>query len=95
MTEHDDQPAVLRAAFARARVVLLGRDGCHLCVAAAAIIERVSATAGSTWCELDVDSDPDLRARYSDEVPVTFVDGVQHDYWRVDEARLAAALKHA
>ena len=27
-----------------------------------------------------------------DQVPVTLVDGRQHDYWRVDEARLRAAL---
>ena len=26
-------------------------------------------------------------------VPVTFVDGRQHDYWRVDEGRLRAALQ--
>jgi hypothetical protein len=25
-------------------------------------------------------------------VPVTLVDGRQHDYWRVDEVRLRAAL---
>jgi len=25
-------------------------------------------------------------------VPVTFVDGVQHDFWRVSEDRLRAAL---
>jgi hypothetical protein len=25
-------------------------------------------------------------------VPVTFVDGAQHDFWRVDPARLKAAL---
>ena len=33
-----------------------------------------------------------LRLRHTDEVPVTFVDGVLHDFWRVDEARLRAAL---
>jgi hypothetical protein len=26
------------------------------------------------------------------EIPVTLVDGKQHDFWRVDEARLRAAL---
>jgi len=27
-------------------------------------------------------------------VPVTLVDGQPHDYWRVDQARLRAALAH-
>ena len=40
----------------------------------------------------DVDADRELRRRYSDQVPVTFVDGVQHDFWRVDPRRLRAAL---
>jgi hypothetical protein len=31
-------------------------------------------------------------ARYGEEIPVTFVDGRQHDYWRVDADRLRAAL---
>ena len=31
-------------------------------------------------------------ARWSDEVPVTLVDGRQHDFWRVDETRLRRAL---
>ena len=36
--------------------------------------------------------DADLERRFGHEVPVTFVDGRQHDYWRVDPARLRAAL---
>ena len=31
--------------------------------------------------------------RFSEEIPVTFVDGAQHDFWRVDAARLRAALR--
>ena len=27
-----------------------------------------------------------------EEIPVTLVDGKQHDFWRVNEARLRAAL---
>ena len=33
-----------------------------------------------------------LQRRYTDQVPVTFVDGAQHDFWRVDPTRLRAAL---
>ena len=35
---------------------------------------------------------PALLERFTEEIPVTFVDGRQHDFWRVDEQRLRAAL---
>jgi hypothetical protein len=76
------------------RVTLVGRQCCHLCEAARDVIARVAAEAGVGWQELDVDRDvgPEERARWTDEVPVTLVDGRQHDFWRVDEGRLRAAL---
>jgi hypothetical protein len=74
------------------RVTLIGRDGCHLCDAAREVVARVTADLGVVWEELSVDSDPALLEEWSDQVPVTLVDGRQHDYWRVDEARLRAAL---
>jgi len=74
------------------RVTLIGRDGCHLCEVARATVERVTAELGVGFEERDVDGDPELLERWSDQVPVTLVDGRQHDYWRVDEARLRAAL---
>jgi glutaredoxin len=74
------------------RILLLGRPGCHLCDDARAVIERVAQELGVTWAERDItDSEEDLRA-YRDQIPVTFVDGVQHDFWRVDEHRLRHAL---
>ena len=75
-----------------ARVTLYGRAGCHLCDEARTVIERVCADLGESFDEVDVDTDPALRERFDEEVPVTFVDGRQHDFWRVDEARLRAAL---
>ena len=41
---------------------------------------------------MDVDDDPALLDRYAEEIPVTLVDGRQHDFWRVDPDRLRAAL---
>jgi len=74
------------------RVTLYSRPGCHLCDVAREVIERVCAELGEEYAELSIDDDPELRERFTDEVPVTFVDGRQHDFWRVDEARLRAAL---
>ena len=74
------------------RITLLGRPGCHLCDDARAVIERVAGDLGVGWEERDIsDSAADL-AQYSDMIPVTFVDSVQHDYWRVSAERLRAAL---
>jgi hypothetical protein len=75
-----------------ARVVLLVRDGCHLCEEAVAVVSAVCAETGATWALRNVDSDPSLKAEYSDHVPVTFVDGTRHAIWFVDAAALRAAL---
>jgi hypothetical protein len=74
------------------RVVLVGRQGCHLCDEARLVVRRVTAETGTAWTEVDVDADPELLRQYSDQVPVVLVDGRQHDFWRVDEVRLRAAL---
>jgi len=75
------------------RVLVISRTGCHLCDDALQVVAAVCAAAGEQYVVRDVDSDPDLRRRYTDQVPVTFVDGAQHDFWRVDPVRLTAALR--
>lgn len=75
------------------RVVLVGREGCHLCEAARAVVAQVCAELGESYREVDVDEDEEAAAHVDlDEIPVTFVDGRQHDFWRVDPDRLRAAL---
>lgn len=75
-----------------ARVTLFSRPGCHLCDDARAIIAAVCADLGEQVTEVDIDSSPALQERYGEEIPVTLVDGRQIGFWRVDEARLRAAL---
>jgi hypothetical protein len=75
-----------------ARVLLYGKPGCHLCDDARAVIERVCADLGEAYEEISILDDPALMDRFGEEIPVTFVDGRQHDFWRVDEGRLRAAL---
>jgi glutaredoxin len=77
------------------RVVVLTRQGCHLCDEAIAKVAAVCAETGEAYAVVDVDSDPELQRRYTDQVPVIFVDRAQHDFWRVDPVRLKAALKRA
>jgi hypothetical protein len=76
-----------------ARITLLSRAGCHLCDDARAVITRVAADLGVGWDERDITLSADDLEQYSEMIPVTFIDGVQHDFWRVSEDRLRAALQ--
>ena len=73
-------------------ITLLSRPGCHLCDGAREVIARVAGELGVAWTERDITSSPGDLREYGDMIPVTFVDGVQHDFWRVDEVRLRRAL---
>jgi glutaredoxin len=75
-----------------ARVVVYSRPGCHLCEVAEALVAEVCAETGDTWASVDITTDEELTARFTEQVPVTFVDGAQHDFWRVDPVRLRKAL---
>ena len=75
-----------------ARVTLYGKPGCHLCDDAREVIARVCADLGTSYVEIDVTTDPELQRAYGEQIPVTLVDGARHDFWRVDERRLRAAL---
>jgi glutaredoxin len=79
-----------------ARVVLYTRPGCHLCDDARTVVEQVCRETGDRFDEVDITAGPDserLTEAFGEEIPVTFVDGRQHDFWRVDAQRLRAALR--
>lgn len=74
------------------RITLIGKPGCHLCDEARAVVARVAEDLGVGWTELDISTDQALSQEYWEQIPVTLVDGKRHDFWRVDESRLRAAL---
>lgn len=73
-------------------VTLLSKPGCHLCDDARAVIARVAGELDATWDERDITQSADDTRQYWDQIPVTLVDGVQHDFWHVSEDRLRTAL---
>jgi len=77
------------------RITLLSRPGCHLCDDAREVIGRVAADLDVAWEERDITRSADDMREYWDKIPVTLVDGVQHDFWRVSEDRLRTALTGA
>lgn len=78
--------------MADARVILVGKPGCHLCDDARIVVASVCAETGTPWTEVSLLDDPVMADRYAEQIPVVLVDGVVHDYWRVDAGRLRAAL---
>lgn len=74
------------------RVTLYGKPGCHLCDEAREVIAEVCGELGVEWVEVSILDDEELFRRFAEQIPVTYVDGKQHDFWRVDPDRLRAAL---
>lgn len=75
------------------RVQLYSRTNCHLCEIALADLARICGELSLPFEEIDVDTDPALLAGYADRVPVIVVDGRELGCFRVEEARLRAALR--
>ena len=75
------------------RITLLYRPGCHLCDDARDVICNVADDLGVTWEERDITQSEADQREYWDKIPVTLVDGVEHDFWRVSADRLRQALR--
>lgn len=74
------------------RVEVYGRAGCHLCDQAIDVVRGVCDELGVGWGVRDIDVDPELVVRYTDQVPVVMVDGRQVAMWRIDAHLLREAL---
>ena len=85
--------------FQNHQLTLISKPGCHLCEDAEAVVTRVLAEFAGEQPEIRVDlvhenilDDPQLHARYAEEIPVLLIDGKVHNYWRIDPVRLRNAL---
>ncbi len=74
------------------RVTLLTRRACQLCGPARSVVAEACRAAGESFTEVDVDSDPELRAEFGDQVPVVLLDGEIFATLIVEPADLAQAL---
>ncbi|OBH33387.1 hypothetical protein A5692_14110 [Mycobacterium sp. E342] len=84
-------------ATGRPQVELLTRDGCIICERVHARLAELAAELGFDLSTTDVDAaasagNPALRAEFGDRLPVVLLDGREHSYWDIDEARLRADL---
>jgi glutaredoxin len=73
-------------------VTLYGRDGCHLCDEARAVLLRVREELPFALQEVDIERDDELFKRYLERIPVVCVDGEELFEYHVDEATLRRRL---
>ena len=83
--------------MSRRQVELLTRRGCVICERVHAQLVELAAECGFDLSATDVDAaaaggNTALRAEFGDRLPVVLLDGREHSYWEVDEARLRADL---
>jgi glutaredoxin len=85
-----------RLALASPRdVTMYTREGCHLCEEAKAAMLPILQALGASLQEVDIDDDPTLRARYTNDVPVIFIGPHFFAQHRIDAARLRRHLENA
>ncbi len=53
---------------------------------------KLHKRGGFQWRDVDVDSDPDLRRQYNDQVPVVFINGRKAFKYRMDEQEFLRKL---
>jgi glutaredoxin len=73
-------------------VVVYSRKGCHLCEVVKESLDKLSRRGGFTWSEIDVDTSPELRRQFNDEVPVVFIDGRKAFKYHMDEREFMRKL---
>jgi glutaredoxin len=73
-------------------VIVYSRKGCHLCEIVKESLVKLHKRGGFNWRDVDVDSDPDLRRQYNDQVPVVFINGRKAFKYRMDEQEFLRKL---
>jgi glutaredoxin len=85
----------LLAAAGPLDVTLYTRPGCHLCEEAKTQIAPLLKTAGARLREVNIDTDPVLRARHDFDVPVIFLGTRRVAKHRVDLRQFRRQLDEA
>ncbi|HUG93896.1 MAG TPA: glutaredoxin family protein [Planctomycetaceae bacterium] len=90
-----DAPAAWRPARPGVRfdrVTFYTREGCHLCEDALAILARYAAWLPAIE-EIDIDTDPQLAARFGTTIPVVEIDGRVRFNGRINETLLRRLIE--
>ncbi len=74
-------------------VTIFGRTGCHLCEDALKLLQSMQDELNFEIEEILIDGNEELEKLYGEKIPVTHIDGVHHDFWRVDPERFKSSLE--
>jgi glutaredoxin len=74
-------------------ITIYSRHGCHLCDDAQAVLESMREELNFEIEVINIDEDADLIKLYSDQVPVIHIDGIHHDFYKVDPVRFRSSLE--
>ena len=74
-------------------ITLYGRTGCHLCEDALELLQSMKDELKFDIEEILIDGNEELEKLYGEKIPVTHIDGIHHDFWRVDPERFRSSLE--
>lgn len=74
------------------QVVVYSRVGCCLCDVVKDTLKQLEGAADFEWREVDIDTDPQLRQHYNDEIPVVLIDGRKAFKYRMTAPDFLRAL---
>ena len=74
-------------------VTIYSRHGCHLCEDAESTLESLREELNFEIEVIYIEDDAELIRLYSDQVPVIHIDGIHHDFYKVDPLRFRSSLE--
>ena len=74
-------------------ITIYSRQGCHLCNDAQKTLESMREELKFEIEVIEIDEDAELIKLYSDQVPVIHIDGIHHDFYKVDPLRFRSSLE--
>ena len=74
-------------------ITIYSRPGCHLCDDAINTLESMREELNFEIEVVNIDEDAELVKLYSDQVPVIHIDGIHHDFYKVDPLRFRSSLE--
>lgn len=72
-------------------ITIYSRTGCHLCQEALSVLQSMQGELNFEIQEILIDGSEELEKMYGEKIPVTQIDGIHHDFWRIDSERFRSS----
>ena len=74
-------------------ITVFSRHSCHLCEVAVEVLEGMQTELNFEIEKIYIEGNTELEKLYGEQVPVIHIDGVHHDFFRVDPERFKSSLE--